>query len=173
MGERERALPEELVREEGKLARRLRRARAMSLREWGWFIEAYAVLTLTKLQLILAPRSLVERAVAREDVPSAEAHVHRIDERLVRSFAAASGTHFLRPNCLPRSLSLWRMLRRRGVDAVVRIGAKMSERRLDGHAWVEVGGHVINDRPDIAKDFTPLRLGGRAVEEWLKNAKTD
>lgn len=145
----------------------------MSMREWGWFVEAYLVLTATKLQLMVAPRSLVERAVAREDAAEHTGAAASIDERFVRSFAVASGIHFLRPNCLPRSLSLWRMLRRRGIDAVVRIGAKMTQRRLDGHAWVEVGGTVVNDRPDVAREFTPLRLGGRAVEEWLKNARPD
>ena len=145
----------------------------MSVREWAWFAEAYLVLTATKLQLMIAPRSLVERAVARDDVTVRTDAAASIDEKFVRSFAVASGIHFLRPNCLPRSLSLWRMLRRRGVDAVVRIGAKMTQRRLDGHAWVEVGGIVVNDRPDVAKEFTPLRLGGKAVEEWLKNATPD
>jgi hypothetical protein len=159
---------------ESALARKFRKARSLSLREWGWFFEAYAVLTATKLQLLIAPRSIVERAVAKEDVPpAANPTAADINERMVSSFAMATGVHFLRPNCLPRSLSLWRMLRRRGIDAVVRIGAKMSGRRLDGHAWVEVDGKVVNDRPDVAKEFTPLRLGGTAVEEWLKNAKPD
>lgn len=157
---------------EPKLTRWFKRARAMSLREWGWFVESYAVLTATKLELLVSPRGLVEKAVARDEVPRGDVAVN-IDEAFVRAFAAASGHHFLRPNCLPRSLSLWRMLRRRGIAAVVRIGARMSERRLDGHAWVEVGGVVVNDRPDVATQFTPLRLSGSAVEEWLKNAVKD
>src|SRR5688500_7228752 len=140
---------------ESSLARKLRKARSLSLREWGWFLEAYAVLTATKLQLLIAPRSIVERAVAKDDVaPATTQTAPDINERMVSSFAMATGVHFLRPNCLPRSLSLWRMLRRRGIDAVVRIGAKMTGRRLDGHAWVEVGGVVVNDRADIAREFT-------------------
>ena len=41
--------------------------------------------------------------------------------------------------CLPQSLALARILRRRGVAADVRIGAKTAG-GFHAHAWVEVGG---------------------------------
>jgi hypothetical protein len=49
--------------------------------------------------------------------------------------------------CLQRSVVLTRLLRRRGVAADLVIGCRMPP--LAAHAWVEVGGEVINDdRPD-------------------------
>jgi hypothetical protein len=48
--------------------------------------------------------------------------------------------------CLGRSLTLWFMLRRRGVDACLIIGAGVSAGEgLDAHAWVEVDGVPVND----------------------------
>jgi len=61
-------------------------------------------------------------------------------------------------NCLQRSLTLWWLLRRRGVEGDLRIGVR--RRRgyglggpLDFHAWVEHRGAVLNDRPDIRRFY--------------------
>lgn len=61
-------------------------------------------------------------------------------------------------NCLPRSLVLWSLLRRHQVDADLRIGVGGSTG--DGprfHAWVEAGGVVVNDAPDVAKQYLPFK----------------
>ena len=60
------------------------------------------------------------------------------------------------PSCLPRSLVLWFLLRRRGVPAELRIGVRKSEERLEAHAWVEVDHRVVNDAPDIAAAYPPF-----------------
>ncbi len=59
-----------------------------------------------------------------------------------------------RARCLEQSLSLWYLLRRRGVETSLRIGVrKSSTKTLQAHAWVELEGRPINDRPDIAKSY--------------------
>jgi len=62
----------------------------------------------------------------------------------------------IRANCLPRSLTLWWMLRRRGLAPQLRLGARRTATGIEGHAWVEIQGIVLNDRPDVARDFSPL-----------------
>jgi hypothetical protein len=65
--------------------------------------------------------------------------------------------HALGPaNCLTRSLYLWWLLRRHGVDSQLRIGVRLTGGVLDGHAWVEYGGVPVNDRPDVSADFAPF-----------------
>lgn len=49
--------------------------------------------------------------------------------------------------CLSRSLALAWLLRRRGVDASVCIGARQDLGRFEAHAWVEVAGVAINHAP--------------------------
>lgn len=60
-------------------------------------------------------------------------------------------------NCLPRSLVLWSLLRRRAMEAQLRIG--VGAPAGDGpqfHAWVEYAGAVVNDSHDVAQGYLPF-----------------
>ncbi len=58
-----------------------------------------------------------------------------------------------RPACLSRSVTLWWLLRRRGIDSAIRIGVRTAEGRFEAHAWVELGGVVLNDSQDVGERF--------------------
>ena len=49
--------------------------------------------------------------------------------------------------CLPRSAAATWLLRRRGVPAVMVIGVRKMP--FYAHAWVEVGGRVVNDTQQV------------------------
>ena len=49
------------------------------------------------------------------------------------------------PDCLPRSLTLYLLLRRRGIPATLHIGVKRYP--FGAHAWVECMGEVLDDTP--------------------------
>jgi hypothetical protein len=57
-------------------------------------------------------------------------------------------------DCLPRSLALTSLLRRRGIDAEICFGIEKFPFRA--HAWVEAGGLVINDTPNGIRRYTVL-----------------
>jgi hypothetical protein len=62
--------------------------------------------------------------------------------------------HTLGPrSCLTRSLLLGWLLRRRGVQSQLRIGVRLTNGRLDAHAWVECEGVPVNDQPDVSTRF--------------------
>ena len=65
------------------------------------------------------------------------------------------------PTCLHRSLTLWWLLRCRGIDGELRIGVRKVGDRLVAHAWVEFQGVVLNDREDVTVVYTPF---DRAIE---------
>ncbi|MEM7737225.1 MAG: lasso peptide biosynthesis B2 protein [Deinococcota bacterium] len=48
-------------------------------------------------------------------------------------------------NCLPRSLAIYVALRKRGVPAVFCSGMRRTGGKLEGHAWVEVNGIVLDE----------------------------
>ena len=73
--------------------------------------------------------------------------------RLVQGAAAWSLFH---PTCLHRALTLWWLLRRRGVASELRIGVRLEQGRFEAHAWVERQGAALNDRADIGQDFAPF-----------------
>lgn len=66
------------------------------------------------------------------------------------------------PQCLTRSLALARLLKRRGIPCVIRIGLPAGTSvnqqgkpvAFSAHAWVEHDHIVLNDRPDIASRFS-------------------
>jgi len=62
---------------------------------------------------------------------------------------------YLKPAaCLQRSAVATWLLRRHGVRADLVIGYRPVP--FESHAWVEVDGHVVNDRPQYQRFFTVL-----------------
>lgn len=59
-----------------------------------------------------------------------------------------------RAACLQRSAVATWLLRRRGAPAELVIGYRPLP--FESHAWVEVGGQVVNDRPQYKKVFRVL-----------------
>jgi hypothetical protein len=57
------------------------------------------------------------------------------------------------PNCLERSMTLWWLLRREGVDGELHIGARKLGGRFEAHAWVELGGQVLNDGAEVHRHY--------------------
>jgi hypothetical protein len=70
--------------------------------------------------------------------------------RAVRSVELHGPTN---PNCLERSMTLWWLLRRNGVNAELHIGARKEGGRLEAHAWVELDGQVLNDGPEVHQHY--------------------
>ena len=88
-------------------------------------------------------------SLGSEDLRRARMYVRWID--------MAARHHFIRARCLHRSLVLHRWLREDGFPSVLRIGVrKDGARQLAAHAWVELEGIVLNDRPDTVAQFVPL-----------------
>jgi hypothetical protein len=100
----------------------------------------------------LGPRQSDGALPDRSDPDSLHAATHM--GRLVNSVAH----HVLPPdNCLTRSLYLQWLLRRRGMGSDLRLGVQLDNGQLFAHAWVEVAGHAVNDREDVAECFLPLQ----------------
>ena len=77
-------------------------------------------------------------------------------ERLARLVDIASRHGAWRATCLPRSLVLCSLLHRGGHRAELRIGVRKGangEAGVRAHAWVELGGRVINDRLSVVDDY--------------------
>jgi hypothetical protein len=70
--------------------------------------------------------------------------------------AAAARNLFFSTNCLEKSLVLWWLLRRRGIAAELRIGARKELGRFEAHAWVEMDSQVMNDAGEEHRHFVPF-----------------
>ncbi len=60
--------------------------------------------------------------------------------------------------CLPRSMSLWAVLRRHAIRANLCIGVRRSEGGIQGHAWVEVNQMPLLERIEINQEFIQIPL---------------
>jgi hypothetical protein len=77
-----------------------------------------------------------------------------------RGYAAAIGVAArvqpLRALCLAQSIALHAWLRQTGIPSELRIGVGKAGTDLKAHAWVELGGTLVNSRPADLAPFTPL-----------------
>jgi len=73
---------------------------------------------------------------------------------LCRASDLACVFYFKRVRCLQRSAATADLLRRRGWDAEMVVGAQLLP--FQSHAWVEVDGVVVNDKPYMREIFQEL-----------------
>jgi hypothetical protein len=109
---------------------------------------------LQRWQTTLARLAPVRNSTIKTDEP-ALLHHGRAIARLVEA-AARHGLY--RATCLPRSLTLWWLLRRSGIDSALCIGVRKEETRFEAHAWEELCGTVLNDSADVRQRFTAFDL---------------
>jgi hypothetical protein len=89
----------------------------------------------------------------------AEKHGHQDvtrDQRIIlaiRMVNAAAHHGLGQPTCLEKSLALWWLLRQAGITSTVRIGARVSEGKLEAHAWVECDGAALNEAGEAHRHY--------------------
>jgi hypothetical protein len=80
--------------------------------------------------------------------------VHVTTADIVWAVDEACVWYVKRAACLQRSAIATWLLRRYGVGAELVIGCRPLP--FESHAWVEVDGQIVNDRPQYQKAFTVL-----------------
>lgn len=129
--------------------RRLRRRTLWKLGEWIAFVTLRAV----DLGLnTIGYRRLCALLIRLSPFPNPARVNLRRSLRVAYMVNRAAASPHAKANCLRRSLSLWWLLRWLRLDSDIRIGINLN----DGHAWVEHGGHIINDAPNTSSRYTVL-----------------
>lgn len=77
-------------------------------------------------------------------------------DRIVWLVAVAARYHLYPMRCLVQSMTLQRLLRRRGIQATLRIGVQKAGDSIRAHAWLEESGQPINARRAVEETFLPL-----------------
>jgi hypothetical protein len=137
----------------------LRRWRALSLDERLTFLQALLLLPIAGLVLRLARYQSILSVLQRitplkewsspaEPLPEAQ--------RMAAMVNAAAWRAPYEATCLRRSLLLWWLLRRRGLESSVRIGVRIEAGAFYSHAWVEFEDTVLNDAPDVRTRYATI-----------------
>ena len=135
-----------------------RRLRELSAPELRLLLAASALLPAVALRLRLEGfsrlRSRVERVSGERDALTVD--------RIARLVDIAARHAPLRVGCLSRALTLQWILRRRGIDADLRVGVRKQGDRIDAHAWVEHAGIPLMESAGVAQRFAPFEPLARA-----------
>ncbi len=128
------------------------------------------VLPLTALGLRVLGFGRVYAALerlSRQAGPPSEDETRQV--RRARHMIRYTAKHGLyRGNCLSRSLVLWWLLRRQGIESDLRIGVHRDGKDFDAHAWVEHQGRPLNASKQVHEKYaafegTVLPRGARFV----------
>ena len=68
----------------------------------------------------------------------------------------AARCHIGKTDCLPRSIVLAEMLRRRSQNAHIMLGVAKRGDNISSHAWVEIDGKMIAEPESVGSDFSKL-----------------
>ena len=138
---------------------RLQRIRALDAGQWR--VVAISVVLLAPIQLMLKSRGLKWTAAtlaAKSDKPL------RVSDPLKASAMAeavslVAGRKVVGALCLGRSLLLWFLLRRRGMDAELVVGTQSAVTdEWMAHAWVELDSQPVNDAADVGDHYVSFGL---------------
>lgn len=135
---------------------RLGKLRSISGRDRLDLLVAQAALLRALILVRTRPVGTLLRRPPDRPRPTEPVDLDRL-EALALAVERAAEHGLFRATCLVRAVALEHLARRAGAHhAVVRIGVAPGQDRLDAHAWIEVDGRVLGDRPEAVRRFTAL-----------------
>lgn len=132
-------------------------ARALSLPDWLTLAEAWWTLVV----FYVAVRTIsFDRLNRSRQVVIASNITDKLDDarNLHRLVHLASRLHLLSMTCLPRALTLRRILVRHGISAQLQIGVRKTSQGMTAHAWVGVNGQQIGEPEEVLELFQKFDL---------------
>jgi hypothetical protein len=141
------------------MERRLTLLRSLTREQWRIVFESLLLLPLVQISLRIRGFTRTAGMLAghsqRRAVPADPVAARPLGEAV----GLVAGRSVVGARCLGRSLVLWFLLRRRGIDAQLVIGAEAPRGgELPAHAWVEVTGEPVNDALDVRERFGSFGL---------------
>lgn len=121
------------------------------LRRAGLVVEAWLALLVFDL-LRLAGFGALHASVRRRRPATRRSRLAQAD--VLWCVDEACVWYWKRAACLQRSVVATWLLRGRGIDAQLVIGFRPLP--FESHAWVEIGGEIVNDRPQYQRAFRVL-----------------
>jgi hypothetical protein len=136
----------------------------------GAWLAASALWELARYDIVFAVRGL--RGVRSQPPgPAPDGAANEAAPAIAAVLAAVIPFYWKPVRCLQRSIVAARLMRQRAIAAEVVIGYRPVP--FFSHAWVEVGGRVVNDSPTFQRRLQVLeRLWGSDVASIEKEKQT-
>lgn len=151
----------------------LHRFRRLTGLERRIVLEAAAALPATWIAMRVAGLNVCKAALTRP-LPAASSTGANVAgtlataQKVAQLEAATARRLFFRSTCLEQSLVLCWMLRRRGMNPVLRVGARKQAEHLEAHAWVEIDGIPLGDDAGQHAQFVPFERDGVPVAAQIR-----
>jgi hypothetical protein len=141
------------------VSKRLGRVLALSSADWRLLAEAIVVAPYVELGLRVIPLDRLLATLGRTGRRRGVGLEIDLD-RTARIVEALFRHYPFRPSCLKKSLVLFRLARRRGMPAQLRIGVKKQRDELLAHAWVECAGRMLlpGDGVELYHPLPPITV---------------
>jgi hypothetical protein len=118
-------------------------------------IESWVLLIYFEFVLLFRSFSSLHEIVRKEKIrPASKQIMPPSSAELCRAVDLACVFYFKRVMCLQRSAATTLLMRRHGWEAEMVIGAQTLP--FKSHAWVEMRGTVVNDKPYVPQIYTVL-----------------
>jgi len=129
--------------------------------QWVWMWDAYWRLWPSIMRIKLKQDAWLRSKISLlDDIQPSDAISETTQNDLAlqmhESVRLAARLHFLNADCLPKSIVLADMLRRRSYRARVLVGVSKNGNGIASHAWVELEGAMLAEPASVEHDFTPL-----------------
>ena len=128
---------------------RLRRFSALERPARSVFLRAIVLLPLVSLSLrwrgFRTTQALLQRFLSNANPERNRAELQEraaLTAHLVNSADRHGLSH---TTCLAKSLTLWWLLGRQGIESHLRIGIRKEDEKFEAHAWVERDGVALNE----------------------------
>ena len=140
---------------------RIRQLENLTYEEWLLLVTALVLLPLIAVALHLTGFRRTHQLMSlfsgkgSPETPRQETPLPNAGQ-VARMVTVAANYGPYRANCMKKSMLIWWLLKRRAIHTEIRIGICKHPSELQAHAWVEFDGKVLNDRQNIAEQFTPF-----------------
>ena len=139
--------------------RRFRRLLSLSRSEWCWLAQSLVLVPAVAASLRVKGFGPTVRWLGDHSSGPARPEDLEIARSMGRVVNMVAARKIIGTLCLGRSLALWFLMRRRGFDGELVIGAEpVRNGVLPAHAWVELGGIPMNDAADVRDRFGSFGL---------------
>ncbi len=134
------------------------------IRYWLGAAETVAALWIAWVLVFVVPFRWTARWFGAAVAPSSQISERRVgNARYVARRLQRVAAHMpWRTTCLVQAIAGAIMLRRRGIETIIRFGVNRADGGLSAHAWLLVGDTIVLGG-EIAPEFSPLAdLGGKS-----------
>lgn len=136
---------------------KLRRFSALESSAQKLFLQSLALLPLVSFSLrcggFRATQTTLQKTIGNSLPKQDPGYVSQRIALTAHMVNAADRHGVFHPSCLAKSLTLWWLLGRQGIDARLRIGIRKERDNFEAHAWVEREGTAVNELEEYHRHY--------------------